>query len=93
MCGLRLAHLLGAPIGHAVFEEQTVVYVLMVHGQQTALRAFKRVVVNAIVVHANLCFLLCSVVACVIFESVVLTCNAHGVAPRCNDVGRVAFRN
>ena len=91
MRGLRLANLLGTPIGHAIFEQQTVVHVLVVHGQQTALRAFKGVVVNAIVVHANLGFLLGSGVAGVVFEGVVLACNAHRVAPRCNDVGHIAL--
>ena len=91
MCSLRLANLLGTPIGHAIFEQQTVVHVLVVHGQQTAFRAFQGVVMNAIVVHSNLGFLLGSGVTGVVFESVVLTCNAHGVAPRCNDVGHIAL--
>ena len=46
---------------------------------------------NAIVVHANLGFLLSGGVAGVVFERVVLTCNTHGVAPRGNDVCHIAF--
>ena len=46
---------------------------------------------NAIVVHANLGFLLSGGVGGVVFERVVLTCNTHGVAPRCNDVGHIAL--
>ncbi len=67
--------------------------IFVVHGQQAALRTFECIVVNAIVVHAKLSFLLGGSVAGIVFERMVLAHNAYGVAPRCNDVSNVAFWN
>ena len=46
---------------------------------------------NAVVVHAQLCFLIGSSVAGVVFEGIVLAHNAHWIAPRRNDVSNIAL--
>ena len=54
---LGLSNLLSAPVALAITVEQAIVHVLMVHHQEAGLGALDCVVVNAIMVHAELCFL------------------------------------
>ena len=91
VCGLRFAHFLGSPGGHAICKQKAFVGVLMVHGQQAALGTLLHKVMDAIVVHAKLGFLLCGAVTRVVLESVVFSRQAYGVSPWRNDLHRVAF--
>ena len=88
---LRLAHLLQAPVGSAVGEQQAVVHILVVHGQQAHLGAFLRKVVDAVVVHAKLGCLLGGAVAGVVLERSVFTRHAHRVTPGCDHLHGVAL--
>ena len=63
----------------------------MVHRQQTALRAFQGIVVNAVMVHADLRLLFGGCIASIVFEGVVLASNTNRVTPGRNHVGHIAL--
>ena len=61
--------------------QQAVIGVLMIHRKQAATIAVKRKVVNAVVVHTGLQFLLGCGVTGVILVRGHLACDAHRIAP------------
>jgi hypothetical protein len=73
--------------------QQAVIGVFMVHHQQPAVRTVLREVMNAVVVHAKLRFLLGGAVAGVDLECRVVARQAHRVAPRRDHLHRIALRH
>ena len=89
--GLGFAHFLRRPGDHSVREQQALVGVFVVDDQQAALGAVLGKVVHAVVVHADLGFLVRGGVAGVVLEGVVFAGQAHGRTPGRNHLHRVAF--
>ena len=67
------------------------VYILVVHRQQTTFGAFLGKIMDAVVVHSQLGFLVRSGIAGIVFECVVFARHTYGITPRRNDLVGIAF--
>ena len=92
---LRFLDLLSTPSFQAIAVQQTIIGVLMVHHQEAVLASSfalaERIVVNAIVMHAHLHFLLSGGVGGIEFKRRHITSDPDGLAPRCERLRGVAL--
>ena len=88
---LAFAHLLGRPGSQAAHMQQSVVGVLVVHHEQAAAAAVERVVVHAVVMHAQLRRLFGGGVGRVVLECRHVARQPHWIAPRQEGRGGVAL--
>ena len=93
MRGYRLGRLFSAPGLHAVGVQQAIVGVFVVHDQHTAAAAIDREIPHAVMVHADLCRLLCGSVAGIGLESRHVAGDTDRIAPLADHLRLVAFRD